>query len=91
MDIGISINKDGTVSISAFGESHRYPIDRCGEYLICRNVFAGKFPTGKRIWPMNVLYWPSSGHIAIEEGGYAHKGGARIIIGWYEQSLGSKA
>jgi len=91
MDISAELKKDGRVFITWGGETHSYIGKPFGEYIICSNVFAGRFPHGKRVWPLDVLIWPNSGHIAISEGGYANKGGARILVGWYRQSHGSAA
>lgn len=47
-------------------------------YGVIYRVFSGKFPSGSKLWPLNVNVDGS-----VCSGGFANKRGAVEVVGWY--------
>ena len=85
MNIESVVNADQTVTITYRGESRTFPafFSRDGRVFI-RDVFSGKFRSGTKLWPLEVIIW-ESGNTTVCSGGYSNKGGATIIVGWWNE------
>ena len=55
-----------------------------GVWASAYGVFAGKFRSGTKVWPMSVMFWFDSGKASVQSGGFSNKGGAHILVGWYD-------
>lgn len=71
-----------TMEVTYRGESRQFNAYKCGDRFCARNVFSGKFRTGSKLWPMEVLLW-DSGNVTICSGGFSNKGGATGLVGWF--------
>lgn len=73
----------GRLFIEWRGQRHPFPADKIGNYVFAPKVFAGKFPHGRKIWPLGVLLWVDTQQVQIDEGEHAVKGRPKRLVGWF--------
>jgi hypothetical protein len=73
----------GLVSVTYCGETRTFKGHKWEDRVFAHSVFAAKFKTGTKLWPMDVTYWIGSGNLNIQQGGFSNKGGARGLVGWW--------
>ena len=75
-----------TLDVTYRGDTRTFPATYVlpGQWAMASSVFAGRFNSGTKVWPMRVYYWFDSGRTVVESGVYSNKGGAHILVGWYD-------
>lgn len=90
MAYGITATHDaerGVLAIAWHGETREFKAALvAGRYVVAFRVFAGRFKTGTKLWPLGVTYWPDSGELIVEQGGYSNCRGARHLVGWWDDA-----
>jgi hypothetical protein len=71
--------KGNMVAITINGVTKEFECDK-----MAFNVVATKFRTGEKVWPahLDIL---KDGRVSVWGGGWSRKGGAKIIVGWFEE------
>lgn len=72
-----------TMEVTYRNESRQFKAHRINDRVYARNVFCGKFRTGSKLWPMEVIVW-DSGNVTVCNGGFSNKGGVTSLVGWYD-------
>jgi hypothetical protein len=79
------VNADHTVTVIYMNERRTFDFYIIGNDLRVGNVFAGKFRTGNKLWPMSLTIWEKTGNVTVSQGGFSNKGGVRKVVGWWNK------
>lgn len=73
------------LSVTYRNETRDFPCYELGTHALASNVFSAKFRSGEKLWPCGVTYSLQTNTACVQAGGHSNKGGANIIVGWWNK------